>query len=41
MATEATQIPAPLRNVQIIEQLGRRYEAGFITEIESDYSPPG
>jgi Fe-S cluster assembly protein SufB len=41
MATEATQIPAPLRNVQIIEQLGRRYEAGFITEIESDSLPPG
>ena len=41
MATEATQIPAPLRNVQIIEQLGRRYEAGFITEIESDSLPAG
>ncbi|SEL77175.1 Iron-regulated ABC transporter membrane component SufB [Pseudoxanthomonas sp. GM95] len=41
MATEATQVPAPLRNVEIIEQLGRRYDAGFITDIESDSLPPG
>jgi Fe-S cluster assembly protein SufB len=28
-------------NAQIHEQLGRRYEAGFITDIESDTLPPG
>jgi len=28
-------------NADIIEQLGRRYDAGFITEIESDSLPPG
>ncbi|QIK80258.1 Fe-S cluster assembly protein SufB [Lysobacter sp. HDW10] len=29
------------RNAEITEQLGRRYEAGFITEIESESLPPG
>jgi Fe-S cluster assembly protein SufB len=29
------------RNSEIIEQLGRRYEAGFVTDIESDSLPPG
>jgi hypothetical protein len=28
-------------NVEILEQLGRRYEAGFVTDIESDSLPPG
>jgi Fe-S cluster assembly protein SufB len=28
-------------NADIIEQLGRRYDAGFITDIESDSLPPG
>jgi Fe-S cluster assembly protein SufB len=28
-------------NAEIIEQLGRRYDAGFITDIESDSLPPG
>ncbi|MFC7300639.1 Fe-S cluster assembly protein SufB [Cognatiluteimonas weifangensis] len=28
-------------NAQIIEQLGRRYDAGFITDIETDSLPPG
>ena len=30
-----------IENAQIIEQLGRRYDAGFITDIESDSFPPG
>lgn len=29
------------RNAEITEQLGRRYEAGFITDIESESLPPG
>src|SRR5690606_32806521 len=38
--------PAPAEaaaagNAQIIEQLGRRYDAGFVTDIESDSLPPG
>ncbi|MCF5932931.1 Fe-S cluster assembly protein SufB, partial [Xanthomonas perforans] len=37
MATEL----APPQNAQILERLGRRYDAGFITEIESDSLPPG
>ena len=31
----------PVENAEIIEQLGRRYDAGFVTEIESDSLPPG
>lgn len=37
MATEL----APPQNAEILERLGRRYDAGFITEIESDSLPPG
>ena len=37
MATEAT----PTKNAEIVEQLGRRYDAGFITDIESDSFDPG
>ncbi len=48
MATEAaiptqavpTQV-IPARNAEIVEQLGRRYDAGFITDIESDSFEPG
>ena len=29
------------KNPEILEQLGRRYDAGFVTEIESDSLPPG
>ena len=29
------------KNSEILEQLGRRYDAGFVTEIESDSLPPG
>ena len=32
---------APIQNEQIHAQLGRKYEAGFITDIESDSLPPG
>ena len=32
---------APVQNVEILEQLGRRYDAGFVTDIESDTLPPG
>ena len=32
---------APSQNEQIHAQLGRKYEAGFITDIESDSLPPG
>ena len=28
-------------NAEILEQLGRRYDAGFITDIDSDSLPPG
>ena len=29
------------QNTEILEQLGRRYDAGFVTDIESDSLPPG
>lgn len=32
--------PAP-QNAEILEQLGRRYAAGFVTDIETDTLPPG
>ena len=35
MATEV------IENKEIHEQLGRKYEAGFVTDIESDSLPPG
>src|SRR5512133_674245 len=37
MSSETTAVG----NAGIIEQLGRRYDAGFITDIESDSLPPG
>ena len=43
MATEA-QAPnqtSSTKNAEIVEQLGRRYDAGFITDIESDSFDPG
>lgn len=36
----ATDI-APPQNAEILERLGQRYAAGFVTEIESDSLPPG
>ena len=44
MGTEtATSAAAqtPPQNAEILERLGRRYDAGFVTEIESDSLPPG
>ncbi len=38
-ATPTKAIPA--KNAEIVEQLGRRYDAGFITDIESDSFEPG
>ena len=32
---------SPLQNAEIHEQLGRRYAAGFVTDIETDTLPPG
>ncbi|HSD16457.1 MAG TPA: Fe-S cluster assembly protein SufB [Thermomonas sp.] len=32
---------APIENAQIHARLGRKYEAGFVTDIESDALPPG
>src|SRR5690606_28577265 len=43
MATEM-QTPtaeATPQNAEILERLGRRYDAGFVTDIESDSLPPG
>src|SRR5690606_35793366 len=38
----ATQLAEPvIANKEIHEQLGRRYDAGFVTDIESDSLPPG
>ncbi|MGN6512344.1 MAG: Fe-S cluster assembly protein SufB [Lysobacteraceae bacterium] len=31
----------PVENAEILQQLGRRYDAGFVTDIESDSLPPG
>src|SRR3546814_11356333 len=33
--------PMSVENAEIIEQLGRRYSAGFVTDIESDSFAPG
>ena len=33
--------PEPVQNAEILEQLGRRYDAGFVTDIETDTLPPG
>lgn len=36
-----TELHPEQQNAQIHEQLGRKYEAGFITDIETDSLPPG
>ncbi len=43
MATDVTTTApdAPVANAEIHAQLARKYEAGFITDIESDSLPPG
>ena len=32
---------SPMENAEILQQLGRRYDAGFVTDIESESLPPG
>ena len=42
MSQAITDTPAALRdNAEIAEALGRRYEAGFVTDIETTALPPG
>ncbi|MBU6247552.1 MAG: Fe-S cluster assembly protein SufB [Xanthomonadaceae bacterium] len=41
MSSEHTETTAPVENAEVIEALGRRYAAGFVTDIETDYLPPG
>ncbi len=42
MSIETPAIDSPpVENADIIEQLGRRYDAGFVTDIESESLPPG
>ncbi len=36
-----TPDPTPVQNAEILAQLGRRYDAGFVTDIETDTLPPG
>ncbi len=37
----AAVVDEPVQNAEILEQLGRRYDAGFVTDIETDTLPPG
>ena len=37
----APALGMPVQNAEILEQLGRRYDAGFVTDIESETLPPG
>ncbi|WP_130620119.1 Fe-S cluster assembly protein SufB [Dyella amyloliquefaciens] len=40
--TDRSDTPATLRdNAEVAAALGRRYEAGFVTDIETDYLPAG
>src|SRR5690606_1857051 len=44
MATETIETPqdaAPEANLEIHARLGRKYDAGFVTDIESDSLPAG
>ena len=41
MSRQPNEILAPVDNAEVIEALGRRYAAGFVTDIETDYLPPG
>ncbi len=38
---DAAAQAVPVQNAGILEQLGRRYDAGFVTDIETDTLPPG
>ena len=43
MATDIIETPPrpAEQNAEIHAQLGRKYDAGFVTDIESDSLPPG
>ena len=41
MSRQTTETAAHADNAEVIEALGRRYAAGFVTDIETDYLPPG
>ena len=41
MNTQSPIVEAPQQNADIHARLGRTYDAGFVTEIESDSLPPG
>ena len=41
MSNTIASVDAPSGNAGILEQLGRRYDAGFVTDIESESLPPG
>ena len=41
MSRQISETAAPADNAEVIEALGRRYAAGFVTDIETDYLPPG
>jgi len=41
MSRQPNETLAPVDNAEVIEALGRRYAAGFVTDIETDYLPPG
>ena len=41
MNTQTPLAEAPQQNADIHARLGRTYDAGFVTEIESDSLPPG
>jgi Fe-S cluster assembly protein SufB len=41
MSRQTIETAAPADNAEVIEALGRRYAAGFVTDIETDYLPPG
>ena len=41
MTNTTAPVETPVGNAGILEQLGRRYDAGFVTDIESESLPPG
>ncbi|MGN6237326.1 Fe-S cluster assembly protein SufB [Dyella sp.] len=41
MSRQISETAVPADNAEVIEALGRRYAAGFVTDIETDYLPPG
>ncbi|MGN6228811.1 MAG: Fe-S cluster assembly protein SufB [Dyella sp.] len=41
MSRQISETAVSADNAEVIEALGRRYAAGFVTDIETDYLPPG